>query len=226
MNRVHGIICFETVVSNVLYSGVYKATTRNEDEKPRMSNGVATKTGRKKRVTKAEWLSTALNELERGGIEAVRVERLAELLSVARSGFYWHFKDRRDLQQHLLDYWLHEYTEVVTSNLALLLGEPRVRLERVMKMIDEHDLGRYDLAIRAWARHDDLAKEVVERVTKTRLNFVRNLFKEMGFAGDELEMRTRLFVCYHSSERGIFEDMSPRKRARLRKLRLELLTRP
>jgi len=191
-----------------------------------MSNGVATKISRKKRVTKAEWLSTALNELERGGIEAVRVERLAELLSVARSGFYWHFKDRRDLQQHLLDYWLHEYTEVVTSNLALLLGEPRVRLERVMKMIDEHDLGRYDLAIRAWARHDDLAKEVVERVTKTRLNFVRNLFKEMGFAGDELEMRTRLFVCYHSSERGIFEDMSPRKRARLRKLRLELLTRP
>jgi AcrR family transcriptional regulator len=191
-----------------------------------MTTDGAIKRMRKGRVTKAEWLSTALNELERGGIEAVRVEQLAKILSVAKSGFYWHFKDRRDLHRHLLDYWFHEYTQVVTSNPQLLLGEPKVRLEKVMKMVQEHDLGRYDLAIRSWAKHDDMAQEIVQLVTKTRLDFLRQIFSDMGFEGDELEMRTMLFVCYHSWERTIFDHMSPRKLTRLRKRRLELLSKP
>jgi len=186
----------------------------------------AIKRMRKGRVTKAEWLSTALDELERGGIEAVRVERLANILSVAKSGFYWHFKDRRDLCRHLLDYWFQEYTQVVTSNPQLLLGQPRARLERVMEMIQEHDLARYDLAIRAWAKHDEMAQEVVQLVTKTRLDFLRQIFSEMGFEDDELEMRTMLFVCYHSWESAIFGHMSARKLTRLRKRRLEFLTKP
>jgi len=186
----------------------------------------AIKRMRKGRVTKAEWLSTALDELERGGIEAVRVERLAKTLSVAKSGFYWHFKDRRDLHRHLLDYWFHEYTQVVTSNPQLLLGEPKVRLEKVMKMVQDHDLGRYDLAIRSWAKHDEMAQEVVQLVTKTRLDFLRQIFSEMGFEDDELEMRTMLFVCYHSWESAIFGHMSPRKLTRLRKRRLEFLAKP
>ena len=181
---------------------------------------------RKRRVSKAEWLSAALDELERGGIDAVRIERLAEILSVAKSGFYWHFKDRKNLQRHLLEFWFHEYTEVVTSNPQLLLGEPKVRLERVMRMIQEHDLAKYDLAIRAWAKHDDMARDFVQRVTKVRLDFLRQIFAEMGFEGEEREMRTRLFVCYHTWESAMFDDMSPRKRTRLRKRRLDLLSNP
>jgi AcrR family transcriptional regulator len=182
------------------------------------------KARRQGRVSKAEWLATALDELEKGGIEAVRVERLARILSVAKSGFYWHFQNRRDLQRQLLEYWLHEYTEVVTSNPQLLLGEPKARLEKIMKMIQEHDLGRYDLAIRAWAKHDEMAHEFVQRVTKLRLDFIGQIFSAMGFEGDELDMRTRLFVGYHTGESAIFGDMSPRRRTRLRRLRLEFLT--
>jgi AcrR family transcriptional regulator len=176
------------------------------------------------RVSKDQWLATALEELENGGIEAVRVERLAIILSVSKSGFYWHFKDRKDLYQHLLDYWFHEYTEVVTSNPLLLVGGPKVRLEMVSRMIQEHDLGKYDLAFRSWAKYDDTAREAVKRVTKVRMGFLRQILAEMGFEGDELEMRTMLFVCYHTWESTTFGDMSPRKRTRLRKLRLNLLT--
>lgn len=179
---------------------------------------------RKGRVSKAQWLATALEELERSGIELVRVERLAEVLSVAKSGFYWHFRDRRDLQKHLLDYWFHEYTEVVTSNPQLLMGDPKDRLEKVMKMIQEHELAKYDLAIRAWAQYDNMAQDFVKRVTKVRLDFIRPIFREIGIEGDELEMRTMLFVCYHTWESAIFGDMSPRKLTRLRKRRLEFLT--
>jgi AcrR family transcriptional regulator len=181
---------------------------------------------RRKRVAKGEWLTIALEELERSGIGAVRIERLAARLHVARSGFYWHFKDHRDLLRHLLDFWLHEFTAVVTSNPTLMEGEPTERLNRIMTMVDENHLGRYDLAIHAWAKHDEMARQAVERANKVRLDFLRSLFSEMGFKGAEREMRARLFVGFQSLERAIFEDMSARTRARLRKRRLELLTKP
>jgi AcrR family transcriptional regulator len=179
---------------------------------------------RRGRVSKGEWLSTALDELERGGIEAVRVERLAAILSVAKSGFYWHFKNRNDLHQQMLEFWLHEYTEVVTSNPQLQVGAPKVRLARITRTIQEHDLAKYDLAIRAWAKHDEIAQGFVERVTTVRFKFIRQIFSDLGFEGDELEMRTMLFVCYQTWENDTFGEMSIRKRSRIRKRRLEFLS--
>ena len=49
------------------------------------------------------------------------------------------------------------------------------------------------------------------------------IFRELGFKGDELEMRTHLFVCYHSWEMSMFGGQSERKLARLQKLRIKLL---
>jgi AcrR family transcriptional regulator len=71
---------------------------------------------KRKRVSKDQWLSAALDMLETGGVNNVRVERIAAKLSISKSGFYWHFKDRRDLLSHILEYWAHEYTEVVSNN--------------------------------------------------------------------------------------------------------------
>ena len=75
-----------------------------------------------KRVSKAEWLQTALNLLDEEGVEAIRVERLARELGISKSGFYWHFKDRDDLRSQILDYWVHEFNEVVTANPTLQEG--------------------------------------------------------------------------------------------------------
>ena len=47
------------------------------------------------------------------GIVRVRVERLARDLGVAKSGFYWHFRDRADLLKQMLRYWSDEFTEAV-----------------------------------------------------------------------------------------------------------------
>ena len=49
------------------------------------------------RVSKQNWISAALETLAMSGIESVKVERLAKQLGVAKSGFYWHFKDRNAL---------------------------------------------------------------------------------------------------------------------------------
>ena len=90
-------------------------------------------------------------------------------------------------------------------------------------MIEEQDLGKYDLAIQSWAKYDEVALEAVNRVIDFRMKFLRQIFHDLGFTGEELEMRTMMYVCYHTWESATFDVSSPRKRARLRKLRLDLL---
>jgi len=159
-----------------------------------------------KRISKRQWLDKALNILEQSGIEAVKIDRLAKELNVSRSGFYYHFKDRQDLLQHVLDFWTNEYTGVVTSDLSLKEIKADERLLAIMKMIKEKNLTKYDLALNLWARNDPQASEALKIVVAMRLDYLREIFRELGISGDELEMRTKLFVCYQSWESTMFGD--------------------
>ncbi len=111
-----------------------------------------TKTKKFKRVSKDQWLAKALDALESKGVEAVKIEILAKELSISRSGFYWHFKNRQDLLEHLLDFWVSEYTGVVTDNPDVLKLDPKKRLYTTMEMIRDKHLTKYDLAMTSWAK--------------------------------------------------------------------------
>ena len=176
-----------------------------------------------KRVSKDQWLAKALEALESGGIETVKIERIAKALGISRSGFYWHFKNRQELFDYLLDYWVREYTGIVTDNPDLMKLDPKNRLLASMEMIRDKRLGKYDLAMASWAKTDSKIRKVVNEVVRMRLDFLRATFAELGFTGDELEMRARLFVCYHSWEDTMFPDLSDQKYSKLLKLRYQFL---
>ena len=180
---------------------------------------------KQKRVSKNDWLVAAIDMLESNGIEGVNIEQLARNLGIAKSGFYWHFKGKKELYQHLLDYWSHEYTEVVIGNIQHSDDNTIQKLNHVMEMIEQYDLTKYDLAIANWAKNDPQAEAAVEIVYKKRMDYIGSIFAELGLDEDETEMRTRLFVCYHSWEKTMYKDLGPEKRAQLRKHRLALFTR-
>ena len=181
------------------------------------------KTNTIKRVSKQQWLTMALDTLESSGVEAVKIERLARALSISRSGFYWHFTNRQDLLEHLLDFWVSEFTGIVTDNPDVIKLDPKKRLLTTMEMIRDKHLTKYDLAMNLWARLDPQVHKVVKKVVKMRLDYLRVIFAELGFEGDELEMRARLFVCYHSWEDTMFPDLSNQKHSKLLKLRYKFL---
>jgi AcrR family transcriptional regulator len=176
------------------------------------------------RVSKGQWLDMALEVLETDGVAGVRVEVLAKRLGISKSGFYWHFKNRDHLLKDVLDYWTHELTEVLTTNPEMLALEPKHRLTRTAEMILEYDLTRYEIPIRQWALQDTLAARAVRKVNRIRLDYIGGAFSELGFTGDDLEMRTRLFVCYHTWEAPMFREISRKQRRELIAKRIDLLT--
>jgi len=175
-------------------------------------------------ISKAEWLEAGLQAMSKGSVTDITVEGLARSLGIAKAGFYWHFKNRDDLLHQLLDYWVHELTEVAAENLQLLALEPKKRLITLAEMILEYDLNRYEFAFRQWALWDATASRVVRKVNRMRLDFVRKAFSELGFTGDDLDMRAMLYTCYHTWESPMFGDISRKRRRELIAKRIELLT--
>ena len=176
-------------------------------------------------VSKAEWQEAGLRAISEGGISAITIEGLAKSLGINKSGFYWHFKNRDDLLRQLLEYWTHEITEVISENPEILNIEPKQRLITIAEMILDYDLNRYELGIRHWAMQDAGAARAVKKVNQLRLEFIGNAFSELGFTGDDLEMRTILFVGFHSGVSIFFSEVSTKRRRQMITKRIDLLTR-
>ena len=182
-----------------------------------------TKKVKRERVSKADWLEKALDVLESDGIDEVKIERLARELNISKSGFYWHFKDRKELIRSMITYWEQEFTSVVTSNSEVLNAVPRERIYLTMKMILENNLTRLELPMRSSAETDQTAWKMINRVYQIRVDFFRSALSEMGFEGEDLEMRIHLLTCYHTWEGVMFRDISKDRLAKWLKLRLDLI---
>jgi AcrR family transcriptional regulator len=144
---------------------------------------------------KSQWLSAGLEALRRGGVGAVRVERLASGLDITKGSFYWHFRDRRELLEALLDYWAREMTEAEFERLQKK-GGLAARLEALAEDVLEKGMGRYDPAIRAWARTDRKVAAAVAQVDRRRVRALAEFFAEGGFPPAEARTRARLFYTF------------------------------
>ena len=175
-------------------------------------------------VSKAQWLEAAMGRLCDYSVADITVKGLAKELGIAKSGFYWHFKNREELLNALLDYWVHEITEVITNNVEVNGLEPKARLMRCAEMIHELDLTRYEIGIRQFALKNENAFRAVTKANKLRGDFIGKAFSELGFTGDDLEMRTMIFACYHTWEASMFPGVSRKRRKELIGKRLDFLT--
>ena len=101
---------------------------------------------------------------------------------------------------------------------------PQATNEDVMRTVRDRKLNRFEAAIFIWSQTDPAARKTFDNVYKIRLDFIRKLFHELGFSGDDAEMRAQLFMGYLAWEYTGFCPQSKAKSDRLLKLRLQLLT--
>jgi AcrR family transcriptional regulator len=145
---------------------------------------------------KSQWLSAGLEALRRGGVGAVRVERLAADLAITKGSFYWHFRDRGELLAALLEYWAREMTEAEFERIRELRGGLEQRLLTLAQDVLEKGMGRYDPAVRAWARADRRVAAAVAQVDRRRVRALTEFFAEGGFPPAEARTRARLFYTF------------------------------
>lgn len=154
--------------------------------------------GERPRLTPEAWIDAATEVLVDQGIDHVRVDVLAGQLGVTRGSFYWHFRDRDDLLRRVLQAWRERSTVQLTQRLAQAHDDPREQLRNVISLPFRgraaSKAARIELAIRAWARRDAMAREALEEADNARLAYQSRLLQALGFEPAEADMRA--FALY------------------------------
>jgi len=176
------------------------------------------------RTPRGKWIEEGLRALAAGGPDAVRIEPLAQALSVTRGGFYWYFEDRRALLEEMLDRWEQASIEEVIERVEQGGGDGQARLRRLFALAAESDeLLRIDLAVRDWSRRDRSVAERLRRVDNRRMEYLRSQFGEFCKDGEEVEARCMLVSSLWIGNHFIAADHGSRSRAEVMELAVKRL---
>jgi AcrR family transcriptional regulator len=132
-----------------------------------------------KALGREQWLRAARLALLKGGVEEVRVERMARDLHVTKGSFYWHFKDREELLNVLLREWEQELLEDIIPRLKgrrgreALLFLLRLMVERAP--LSEKGILPSDAAMFSWASVSSRVARRVNQAENKRIELLKQL---------------------------------------------------
>jgi AcrR family transcriptional regulator len=145
-------------------------------------------------LSQAAWLTAGFEALAAGGVEALRVEPLAERLGVTKGSFYHHFANRRALHDALLDAWERRGTTEIIDHVDAAASTPTERLRHLAHrtMRSEPTSDAIENAIRAWAANDEAAAATIGRVDERRVEYAATLLRATGMSAARARRRARL----------------------------------
>ncbi|GGK33491.1 TetR family transcriptional regulator [Pilimelia terevasa] len=167
------------------------------------------------RLTADDWAGAALDAIGRGGLAAVAVEPLAARLGATKGSFYWHFANRDALVAAALRRWEDGHTEAVIRFVDAE-PDPRARIRLLLATVltsTDHD--PVEVAVLASAAHP-LVAPALARVSRRRLDYTAQLFRDLGFPAAEAHRRGLLaFTAYlgHAQLAHATPALVPRGRA-------------
>jgi AcrR family transcriptional regulator len=142
-------------------------------------------------LTRQDWIDQGLKTLAETGVETVRVEPLARLMGVTKGSFYWHFRNREDLLEAILQEWVKRQTHSIIERVEAIGGDATTKLLYLFELAVQDD-GRAENAIRAWAASDSKITAALVQVDQRRLDYTKDLFLQVGFAPFEAMVRARM----------------------------------
>lgn len=168
------------------------------------------------RLGPGAWVEAARDNLIVGGEARVKIEPLARTIGVTTGSFYWHFKDRQELLDALLQHWETHNSramfEAVTSE-----RDARRQFERLVQVwLDERDYDpAYDAAVRDWARTSPKVAAAVRRVDEQRIELLHDIFRRLGYLEPDALVRARITYFHQVGYYALHISETPEERRRL-----------
>lgn len=135
------------------------------------------------RLDRRDWIDTGIEILSSKGVDAVRVEALARRLNISKGSFYWHFKDRSDLLEAILEEWEARQSDWNTEGEGV--SNPVERWARLFELLSQPSYARLETAISSWARQDEKVALRVASADRKRIAYLSRVFREIGFTTNQ-----------------------------------------
>ena len=150
-------------------------------------------------LTREDWISGAWDMLGEAGLEGVRVEPLAKNLGVTKGSFYWHFKDRQELLDALLDRWFAIWDDQMSPDIDGN-GTAADRIWALIESVIRRTTRSQTISLRLLSHKDpDVALRIEERDAQ-RLAFLMQRLREIGFSHEEARVRGQLYQAIMTGE--------------------------
>lgn len=126
-------------------------------------------------TSKHRWLDEGLDLLATTGVNGVTIEALCERLGLSKGSFYHHFKGMAGYRTALLEHFEQRETQAfidLVESLPTDDGAEKLReLTKAVVADEAHDT--LEPQVRIWANQDPVAREYLERVDRTRTEYLR-----------------------------------------------------
>ncbi len=160
------------------------------------------------KATRLDWLLAAQEMLLADGVESVKILTLAKQLGVARASFYWHFLNRTELLEALLERWRETNTKAITAQAGLPSSSIFEGVIHIFECWVDRTLydPRLDFAIREWARRSADVRREVDLADDARVEAVKQLYLRHGYEPQDAFIRARVLyfmqIGYNALELG------------------------
>lgn len=169
--------------------------------KPRAGSATESSDSMEKRLHREDWIAAAWDALGRGNLNDIKVKTLAEKLGVTRGSFYWHFGNRQELLDALVDRWfaMLGFGQVMKPALELI-EEPDAQLWATFRMVIINIDAGQSVAFRLLSKRDLKLRRRIETEDQQRLVHFAGLFEKLGFPGPLAAEKARIYHAVVMSE--------------------------
>jgi AcrR family transcriptional regulator len=137
-----------------------------------------------------DWIRAGEDHLREHGAAGLKIAALAERRGATTGSFYHHFANFGSYLDELADH----YASVDPHDAFRLVEKapPVERLRTLFSLAQEREIQPLDHAMRVWAATNPRAEKAVRALDARFLQFLREIFLELGFSDDEARTRALL----------------------------------
>ncbi|MCG8567804.1 MAG: TetR/AcrR family transcriptional regulator [Desulfobacterales bacterium] len=161
-----------------------------------------------KTLDKSHWIQQGFRILTQSGAAGLTIENLTRALKRTKGSFYHHFKNRDEFLRALLGQWEESQAlEIIrhsrkektfdTINQALVTLSGQAMAPEI------------EVAVRAWAHRDPLAREFQERIDARRVAFLEKLFFLITEDQTQAARFARIRYCFYIGTHQMIPPMDP-----------------
>ncbi len=160
------------------------------------------------KVKSEDWIKKGIELFSQGGIDALNVEKMANLLNCTKGSFYHHFKSREDYIDQILEYYYNSRKNMLES-MGKLYNNPVEKLSRVLIGVFKNPRGLdFEFQLRKLAETNEKAKIHLNNLERERITYVSVLLNNCGTDNPQLsaEMIYHYYLGWY--QRNKFKSLS------------------
>lgn len=147
-------------------------------------------------AAKQDWIILGYKLFAEHGIRGIVVEKMATILAVNKSSFYWHFKTKTDFVNVIIEQWVESDTNGIINSISSDLSGKEKLDKLVMISFKKEPYLDFIFFLKRYALQNKKIQTLIDRIDNRRIDYTKNVLEEMGFPEEDADAKSKLFYKY------------------------------